>query len=151
MGRLAQLLSRPSFRNPGRADSLRGSSVKIGTIQRRLAWPLRKDDTHKSRSVSHFFLARSIAILAKSEFAKLHSYIRLSFAAASHFDLCLVLPVDPAEWIGVRAQGGKHVVWANAYNLFTVAILAQGTRWAVAVMQAFSCHGSLPGDRSFAP
>ena len=32
-------------------DSLRGSSVKIGTIQRRLAWPLRKDDTHKSRSV----------------------------------------------------------------------------------------------------
>ena len=34
-------------------DSLRGSSVKIGTIQRRLAWPLRKDDTHKSRSVSN--------------------------------------------------------------------------------------------------
>ena len=25
---------------------LRGSSVKIGTIQRRLAWPLRKDDIH---------------------------------------------------------------------------------------------------------
>jgi hypothetical protein len=36
-------------------DSLRGSSVKIGTIQRRLAWPLRKDDTHKSRSVKSFF------------------------------------------------------------------------------------------------
>ena len=36
-------------------DSLRGSSVKIGTIQRRLAWPLRKDDTHISRSVSPFF------------------------------------------------------------------------------------------------
>ena len=32
--------------------SLQGSSVKIGTIQRRLAWPLRKDDTHKSRSVN---------------------------------------------------------------------------------------------------
>ena len=32
-----------------------GSSVKIGTIQRRLAWPLRKDDTHKSRSVYNFF------------------------------------------------------------------------------------------------
>ena len=32
-----------------------GSSVKIGTIQRRLAWPLRKDDTHKSRSVNNFF------------------------------------------------------------------------------------------------
>ena len=34
-------------------DSLRGSSVKVGTIQRRLAWPLRKDDTHKSRSVNN--------------------------------------------------------------------------------------------------
>ena len=32
-------------------DSLRGSSVDIGAIQRRLAWPLPKDDTHKSRSV----------------------------------------------------------------------------------------------------
>ena len=31
-------------------DSLRGSSVKVGTIQRILAWPLRKDDTRKSRS-----------------------------------------------------------------------------------------------------
>ncbi|KAG4396046.1 hypothetical protein JHK82_053166 [Glycine max] len=29
-----------------------GTSDKIGTIQRRLAWPLRKDDTHKSRNVS---------------------------------------------------------------------------------------------------
>ena len=27
-------------------DSLWGSSVKLGTMQRRLAWPLRKDDTH---------------------------------------------------------------------------------------------------------
>ena len=33
-------------------DSLRGSSVKLGATQRRLAWPLRKDDTHESRSVS---------------------------------------------------------------------------------------------------
>jgi hypothetical protein len=39
---------------------LRSSGVKtvsydkIGTIQRRLAWPLRKDDTHKSRTY-HFF------------------------------------------------------------------------------------------------
>ena len=40
------------------SDSLRGSSVKIGTIQRRLAWPLRKDDTHKSRSVNNFLPRR---------------------------------------------------------------------------------------------
>ena len=43
---------------PFQLDSLRGSSVKIGTIQRRLAWPLRKDDTHKSRSVNNFFHSR---------------------------------------------------------------------------------------------
>ena len=36
-------------------DSLGGSSAKIGTIQKRLAWPLRKDDTHTSRSVPNFF------------------------------------------------------------------------------------------------
>ena len=36
-------------------DSLRGSSVKIGTMQRKLAWPLRKDDTHKSRSVNNSY------------------------------------------------------------------------------------------------
>ena len=28
--------------------------VKIVTVQRRFAWPLRKDDTHKSRSVNNF-------------------------------------------------------------------------------------------------
>ncbi|OQU81405.1 hypothetical protein SORBI_3006G053050 [Sorghum bicolor] len=34
---------------------------KIGTIQRRLAWPLRKDDTHKSRNGPNFFeILRSI-------------------------------------------------------------------------------------------
>ena len=39
--------------DPGElSDSLRGSSVKLGTIQRRLSWPPRKDDMHKSRSVN---------------------------------------------------------------------------------------------------
>ena len=36
-------------------NSLRGSSVKIGTMQRILVWPLRKDDTHKSRSVNNCY------------------------------------------------------------------------------------------------
>ena len=44
-------------------DSLRGSSVKIGTTQRRLArglaWPLRKDDTHKSGNVLNFLMVLS--------------------------------------------------------------------------------------------
>ena len=38
-------------------DSLRGSSVNIGAVQRRLAWPLRKDDTHKSMMKSTQMLA----------------------------------------------------------------------------------------------
>ena len=44
---------------PRFSDLLRESSVKIGTIQRRLAWPLRKDDTHKSRSVNNFFFKKT--------------------------------------------------------------------------------------------
>ena len=36
------------------------SSAKIGTIQRRLAWPLRKDDTHKSRMYHFLFLQTSV-------------------------------------------------------------------------------------------
>ena len=46
----------------GNDDRNRGhtrSSAKIGTIQRRLAWPLRKDDTHKSRTY-HTFLAEFV-------------------------------------------------------------------------------------------
>ena len=37
-----------------RPEPRKRSSAKIGTIQRRLAWPLRKDDTHKSR-MYHFW------------------------------------------------------------------------------------------------
>ena len=47
-------------------DSLRGSSDKIGTMQRRLAWPLRKDDTHKSRSVPSFFMQRKPCFLFRA-------------------------------------------------------------------------------------
>ena len=43
-------------------DSLGGSSVTIGTIQRRLAWPLRKDDTHKSRSVNNIIYAYTFGV-----------------------------------------------------------------------------------------
>ena len=37
------------------------SSVKIGTIQRRLAWPLRKDDTAKIENVSLFIATVLVA------------------------------------------------------------------------------------------
>ncbi|KAG6773391.1 hypothetical protein POTOM_020666 [Populus tomentosa] len=39
-----------SWRSGDQAIVPSGTSDKIGTIQRRLAWPLRKDDTHKSRN-----------------------------------------------------------------------------------------------------
>ena len=51
------------------SDSLRGSSVKIGTIQRRLAWPLRKDDTHKSRSVTNSFFSCFFVYFRQRAFA----------------------------------------------------------------------------------
>lgn len=43
------------------SDPLRGSSVKIRTIQRRVAWPLRKDATHKSRGVIITFAVQFLA------------------------------------------------------------------------------------------
>ncbi|XP_042382006.1 uncharacterized protein LOC121974823 [Zingiber officinale] len=43
------------------------TSDKIGTIQRRLAWPLRKDDTHKSRNVSKVCLMADLTTMANFE------------------------------------------------------------------------------------
>jgi hypothetical protein len=43
------------YRKAEQESSSFGTSDKIGTIQRRLAWPLRKDDTHKSRNGPNFF------------------------------------------------------------------------------------------------
>ena len=60
-------------------DSLRGSSDKIGTIQRRLAWPLRKDDTHKSRSVNIVF-----------DLLLSHAHVSLARAFSTYY-LCLSL------------------------------------------------------------
>ena len=56
------------------------TSDKIGTIQRRLAWPLRKDDTHKSRNGPNFFVFFSPKSRALSTMNKLHyrAYLRTS-------------------------------------------------------------------------
>ncbi len=60
-------------------DSLRGSSVKIGTIQKILAWPRIKDDTHKSKGVIIFsfysFPLRTQCVGAKNKlpFRRQHS------------------------------------------------------------------------------
>ena len=59
-------------------DSHRGSSDKIGTIQRRLAWPLRKDDTLKSRSVTSFLLMRDCIYVCMGVKACLESSLTLA-------------------------------------------------------------------------
>ena len=48
-----------SSRERERRISLRGSSDKIGTIQTRLARPMRQDDTHKSRRVLRFLTVQA--------------------------------------------------------------------------------------------
>ncbi|KAF1896951.1 hypothetical protein Lal_00034652 [Lupinus albus] len=50
-----------------------GTSDKIGTIQRRLAWPLRKDDTHKSRNGPNFFSLPPFAIYMLHPFRKVYT------------------------------------------------------------------------------
>ena len=69
-------------------ESLRGSSDKIGTIQRKLAWPLRKDDTHKSRSVTcpcglHSVISR---LLAGGSLG-----FRIAFVASWLTDYCMAV------------------------------------------------------------
>jgi hypothetical protein len=44
-----------AYRRCQHVQSCLRASVKFGMIQRRLAWPLHKDDTHKSRMVPKFF------------------------------------------------------------------------------------------------
>ena len=68
-------------------DSFRGSSVKIGTIQRRLAWPLRKDDTHKSRSDTSFLCFFAVLAAASGlnpEFSQAMKTWRQRDCATSH-------------------------------------------------------------------
>nr|PNR31501.1 hypothetical protein PHYPA_025622 [Physcomitrium patens] len=44
----------------GRSNVSSETSDKIGTIQRRLVWPLRKDDTHNSSNGPNFFFSFSL-------------------------------------------------------------------------------------------
>ena len=63
-------------------DSLRGSSVKIGTTQRRLAWPLRKDDTRKSRSANNLETRSHESAAPKGDVGQLvHSTLDLVYTS----------------------------------------------------------------------
>ena len=50
-----------------------GTSDKTGTIQTRLAWPLRKDDTHKPRNGSIFFFLPFLPLIQRLSFTKIPS------------------------------------------------------------------------------
>ena len=131
-----------------RSDSLRGSSVKIGTIQRRLAWPLRKDDTHKSRSVNNS--------LFKLGGSGRPGHARVGLGRPGQDRAGPGRPAQARAGPGRPAQNNTefrmccaHVLRACVVRMycahvlsyiaapFTVAILAQGTSRAVAVTQAF--------------
>ncbi|GMP30089.1 hypothetical protein CsSME_00004915 [Camellia sinensis var. sinensis] len=62
-----------------------GTSDKIGTIQRRLAWPLRKDDTHKSRNDALLFTFFLNKILQKNR----RSRVVFRNLDIDHFNLLL--------------------------------------------------------------
>ena len=89
------------------------TSDKIGTIQRRLAWPLRKDDTHKSRNGPNFFSLSaffpcSIAIgLLFCSF--LLRVLLLSLSQNLHLFLVLFLLISL-----IKAQGGRKLLLRSA-------------------------------------
>ena len=89
---------RPTFVS----DSLRGSSVKIGTIQRRLAWPLRKDDTHKSRSVYNFLATLTRFFCGGGIAARLMPALRAPLHAAPTAHIFPSFPLQCTRCRGAR-------------------------------------------------
>ena len=123
-------------------DSLRGSSVNIGTIQRRLAWPLRKDDTHTSRSVRRATVGmtshrrdreaaekriRSAVALAKSACG---AAAKLSAARASAALRDVARGRRRCDVL--QSWDGFGVVWCGAVRCG--AVLGGGGGWGVAVV-----------------
>src|SRR5690348_14037552 len=67
---------------------------KIGTIQRRLAWPLRKDDTHKSRMYHFFFLSLCLVLPLTYSFLTLPSLAQIENVSLFFpLSVSLVLPL----------------------------------------------------------
>ena len=102
------------------SDSFRGTSVKIGTIQRRLAWPLRKDDTHKSRSVLNFLISVEIYLSIH-----LSVYRRLSICPWRHLSI-----YRPSDGFSLRPEcwrapcGGSHIVAHEITGACALLLLA---------------------------
>ena len=109
-------------------DSLRGSSVKIGTIQRRLAWPLRKDDTHKSRSVTSSFLNLPAVVF-------LHDFLR----SLGVSQLCMLQALGVSYFFDILTNSNPRSPRNPAFA---------GVRWSHVnlTVAMFKCGESLSGE-----
>ena len=61
------------------------------------------------------------------------------------FEGFAVHQIDPRPWVSTLMLGASGL--ASVAHFVTVAILAQGTSWAVAVTQAFFVDGSIPANQ----
>ena len=86
--------------------SIRNTYTKIGTIQRRLAWPLRKDDT-QNREAFHIFLSSKSKVLHIKTFASTkRCALTERHSAAQKFAMA-------GNWTRVDCLEGNH---ANHYT-----------------------------------
>ena len=95
-----------------------GTSNKIGTIHRRLAWSLRKDDTHKSRNSSNFlsfFFKKKRSLMICSIF--FYTYKRYVFAYQSSnykkFPLVYLFTCFNVFWFGLLFFFWQHQTKIN--------------------------------------
>ena len=75
-------------------DSLRGSSVNIGTMQRKLARPLRSDNTHTSRNVNNS-ITLDVPGAQLHDVARERKFARTGFALGRQKELALACPWLP--------------------------------------------------------
>ena len=85
------------------SDSLRGSSVKLGTIQRILAWPLRTDDTHTSISVNNTYM---------------HMYVYIYIYIYIHILLVRVIVITPRSAPVQQPYTCSICIYYNKYHIY---------------------------------
>jgi hypothetical protein len=141
---------------PFLVDSLRGSSVKIGTIQRRLAWPLRKDDTHKSRSVIIFLNIKASAWERRfSNHENQADPDNRKGSQKASWELARLAPVPPRLAPDLFLRGGDES-WPRLYNIAAQngrlaprehrrqgSLCCARLKWGRLFRGSLSCTGSL--------
>ena len=114
----------------------------MGSIQRRLAWPLRKDDMHKARSVNSFFQW-------KKDGARVVSYlgfvgkgcVRFTFTLSPRAPWFLLPRASPGKLDISSLAVCRLVVWSSG------RLVVLGPRRLVVRMSRCGCDnpGSIPG------